>query len=52
MALHDDKRELAEALLAGTDSARTLSVEELAALIRGARETRPEGEVDEETGEP
>lgn len=37
MALHEERRELAEALLAGTDSARSLSVEELGALIRAGQ---------------
>ncbi|TNF26326.1 MAG: DEAD/DEAH box helicase, partial [Deltaproteobacteria bacterium] len=47
MALHDDKRELAEALLAGTDAARALTVEELAALVRGSAETRGGADSDE-----
>jgi len=47
MALHDEKRELAEALLAGTDAARALTVEELAALVRGTRETRGAVDSDE-----
>ena len=50
MALHDEKRELAEALLAGTDAARALTVEELAALIRGAREGRGGADADEDEG--
>jgi hypothetical protein len=34
LALHDEKRELADRLLEGSDAGNTLNVETLAALIR------------------
>ena len=50
VALHAEKRELVEALLAGTERAAALSVSELMALLRG--DVADPADVDEESDDP